>query len=459
VFTSMQAPPSSPPTRQEVLEQLHDIKASGKVTGQKFKILECVTRMKLDGRENEIKELTIATDALGRPGNFDSKIDPVVRVQVGKLREQLAAYYKAVEKWRIRVKIDIPVGRYVPTFTYPDPAERFSAAATAALQSAQLAADRLTLSSFQTALDRLDEILRAYPEHPYVLAVKADVHILRAMHGMPPWKEMAEAEKLAQRAVDLAPELWQAQNVYGCVQAIFRRWDAAREAFARATKARLDDGPVHFFYAWFLASQGQFDAAIGLTEKAVNSTKGYYGGAAPANAIIRSDLAFIQISSGRLKEATATLESAIADFPDFYPLHAYHAILLEARDDAAMAAKALTRAKLKWSESAAMWGTKALFYGLAGRRLRARFELARLMLVKKIRYVPASQIIIGLVGVGQHRKAIRWMRQMAQDRDPFFIWLGCYPFLRHVAEDPVCKDEFFSLLDELGLKWYWARRS
>src|ERR1700683_4466438 len=113
----MQAPPSSPPTRQEVLEQLHDIEASGKVTGQKFKILECVTRMKLDGRENEIKELTIATDALGRPGNFDSKIDPVVRVQVGKLREQLAAYYKAVEKWRIRVKIDIPVGRYVPTFT------------------------------------------------------------------------------------------------------------------------------------------------------------------------------------------------------------------------------------------------------------------------------------------------------------------------------------------------------
>src|SRR6202042_382053 len=122
--------------------------------------------------------------------------------------------------------------------------------------------------------------------------------------------------------------------------------------------------------------------------------------------------------------------SAIADFPEFYPLHAYHAILLEARDDAAMAAKALTRAKLKWSESAAMWGTKALFYGLAGRRLRAPVELSRLMLVKKIRYVPASQIIIGLVGVGQHRKAIRWMRQMAQDRDPFFIWLGCYPFLR-----------------------------
>jgi tetratricopeptide (TPR) repeat protein len=455
----MQAPPSSPPTRQEVLEQLEDIGASGKVTGQKLKILGFVTQMKLDGREDQIKELTIATDALGRSANFDGKIDPVVRVQVGKLRDQLAIYYDAVEKWRVRVKIDIPVGRYVPTFSYPDPAERFSAAAKAALQSAQLAADRLTLPSLQTALYHLNDILRAYPDHPYVLAMKADVHVLRAMHGLPPWVEMAEAERLAQRAVELAPELWQAQNAYGCVHAIFRRWDAAREAFSRAAKARLDDGPVHFFYGWFLASQGELEEAIRLTEKAVNSTKGYYGGAAPASAILRSDLAFMRILGGYLEEGAATLESAIADFPDFYVLPLYLAMLREARDDRAGAVKALRSAKLKRSESAATLGLRALYHGLAGGRLRARFELTKLMLLRKVHYVPASQIANALVGLGESRKAIRWLRQMADNREPFFIWLGCYPYLRHLAADSKHKDEFFSLLDELGLKWYWARKS
>lgn len=74
----------------------------------------------LEGREKEIKGYTIAVEALGRPESFDPLIDPIVRVEAGRLRKALADYYAGPGR-DDPVRIEVPRGSYVPRFVRAAP--------------------------------------------------------------------------------------------------------------------------------------------------------------------------------------------------------------------------------------------------------------------------------------------------------------------------------------------------
>lgn len=73
-----------------------------------------------DGTADDIKEYSIAIDALGRATDFDQKRDSIVRVQVHRLRERLAEYYGTAGA-SSEIHIEIPQGQYIPRFV-PNPA-------------------------------------------------------------------------------------------------------------------------------------------------------------------------------------------------------------------------------------------------------------------------------------------------------------------------------------------------
>ena len=69
-----------------------------------------------EGQSEEIREYAIAVDALGRrAGNYDSRVDPIVRVTARSLRKKLAEYY-AGEGKDDALRIVLPLGHYVPSF-------------------------------------------------------------------------------------------------------------------------------------------------------------------------------------------------------------------------------------------------------------------------------------------------------------------------------------------------------
>lgn len=55
------------------------------------------------------KAYVVAVDGLGRDANFDTNIDSYPRVQVGRLRKMIAAYYSEHPR---SPRLDIPVGHY-----------------------------------------------------------------------------------------------------------------------------------------------------------------------------------------------------------------------------------------------------------------------------------------------------------------------------------------------------------
>jgi hypothetical protein len=69
----------------------------------------------LAGRGPELKEYLVGTAALGKSASFDPKADPIVRVQMRRVRERLNRYY-ATEGRFDSIVIEIPTGTYMARF-------------------------------------------------------------------------------------------------------------------------------------------------------------------------------------------------------------------------------------------------------------------------------------------------------------------------------------------------------
>ena len=85
---------------------------------QLVEFLEYVVEKTLAGEGERLKAYSIATDVFGRSASFDPQTDASVRVQAGRLRKALAAI-NARNLPDVPVRIDLPVGHYVPHFEYP----------------------------------------------------------------------------------------------------------------------------------------------------------------------------------------------------------------------------------------------------------------------------------------------------------------------------------------------------
>lgn len=84
------------------------------------RVLKYIVEASVSGHAGEIKEYTIAVEALGRPEDFDPKADNSVRVQMQRLRKKLDEYYKK-EGAGDSIRISIPTGHYTPQFNSPAP--------------------------------------------------------------------------------------------------------------------------------------------------------------------------------------------------------------------------------------------------------------------------------------------------------------------------------------------------
>src|SRR5262249_31956574 len=109
---------STSPTDEQKLAQLDRILSSQVFQGAEIlkSFLRFVVGKSLEGLDSEIKEYTLATEVFGR-GDYDPRVDSLVRVQAARLRSKLEEYY-ASEGRNDAVYLHLPKGHYVPEFAY-----------------------------------------------------------------------------------------------------------------------------------------------------------------------------------------------------------------------------------------------------------------------------------------------------------------------------------------------------
>lgn len=75
------------------------------------RLLRFLAEKSISGEADTLKEYTIAVDALGKSPNYDPRQDSVVRIQVGRLRQKLADYYRSEGK-NDEIFMDLPKGHF-----------------------------------------------------------------------------------------------------------------------------------------------------------------------------------------------------------------------------------------------------------------------------------------------------------------------------------------------------------
>jgi hypothetical protein len=81
-------------------------------------LLRHVVEATLEGRASELKERLLGVQVFGRPTDYDTNADPVVRTSAAEIRKRMAQYYLSVGH-QAELRIELPLGSYVPEFHWP----------------------------------------------------------------------------------------------------------------------------------------------------------------------------------------------------------------------------------------------------------------------------------------------------------------------------------------------------
>lgn len=107
-----------PPDRaEEIRTQLGRVLSSRQFRGSRRcqNLLKHITEQTLAGDALSLKERTLGIDVFGRPPDYDTGQDPVVRATAAEIRKKLAQYYQDPAH-EAEARIEVLAGSYVPEF-------------------------------------------------------------------------------------------------------------------------------------------------------------------------------------------------------------------------------------------------------------------------------------------------------------------------------------------------------
>ena len=78
-------------------------------------LLRFLVEETLEGRSDLLKERLIGIHVFGRPADYDTAADPIVRVTIAEIRKRIAQYYHD-EEHDAEIRIELITGRYAPEF-------------------------------------------------------------------------------------------------------------------------------------------------------------------------------------------------------------------------------------------------------------------------------------------------------------------------------------------------------
>lgn len=115
--TPIENPAAGTPSSEEIRSALELVLASGgfRRAERHAKFLRFVCETTLNGEGHKLNEYLIAHDVFGRGDDYAPSEDSIVRRQAHSLRQKLQEYYSG-EGADAAIRIELPIGRYIPHF-------------------------------------------------------------------------------------------------------------------------------------------------------------------------------------------------------------------------------------------------------------------------------------------------------------------------------------------------------
>jgi len=118
--TQFVPPPLTPELAEEVRGELERVLASHQFRGSRRcqLLLRQITDQTVIGDIRTLKERTLGVEVFGRPSDYDTSQDPIVRATAAEIRKRLAQYYQEPNH-ETEPRIDLPLGSYAARFQAP----------------------------------------------------------------------------------------------------------------------------------------------------------------------------------------------------------------------------------------------------------------------------------------------------------------------------------------------------
>jgi tetratricopeptide (TPR) repeat protein len=322
--------PAKQPEAEAVRRELGQILESpGFARNERLsRFLRFVVEGHLEGRDQELKESVLAVQIFGRPPDYDSKRDAVVRTEAGRLRARLSEYYLGDGKGDTLL-IELPKGGYVPVFRprapVGTPAVRRTAVRWAWIGTAAVVLLATVAGWWWTGHRRAAEAYDLYRQaraayHPGREVADANLEIYQQAIDKNPAFALAyaglaaayafgssrpigrrqdrsvEMRAAAQRAIQLDPFSAESHDATGVVYARLGEWEKSEQSFRRAIDLDPNRSTTRLDYAMnLLLPLGWISNALQQLRMAEVSD--------PHSADVQDVYSYILLSAGRFEEA------------------------------------------------------------------------------------------------------------------------------------------------------------
>ncbi len=402
-----------------------------------------VTQM-LEGQLSALKESVIGVECFGRPvDRFDPKQDSIVRVETRRLRARLARYY-AGEGKDSPLRVELPVGSYVPLIVPRRPTRAQAAATRRARDLVERGEHFLRLAvtraNLESAIERFDAALRESPGF-----APACVGLARAWFNMAagwygePRSAGEHAREALQHALEIEPGDAVAWAVLGAVQhQLEHDWTAARRSFRRALELAPDQAFAHTAFGWQLMARGRFDDAERELLRSRELDPQYLNS--------RMHMVNLRIAQRRFGDALHEAE-ALADLaPDNLGAIGAQAMIALQTGRYDDARRHYGRAAALAPDHPGVAVLQAAALAAAGEAQQADEQFAAAVAADDGRLSPYVRSVYA-VWRGRHDEALELLERALDERDPQAILLATDPSFRSLHGDR----RWTALLERLGL--------
>ena len=215
----------------------------------------------------------------------------------------------------------------------------------------------------------------------------------------------AEAEKEFKRAFVLNPSLAQIHHLYAHYLMAMNRTDESMSEIKLAEQLDPFSWDQSQCFGWHCLFTKGYDDAVMMALDGVRSN--------PDNSWAHVILGWAYEQKSMIKEAVAEFQSAIA----------------------------------QWKNGSIPLAGLGHAFGVSGREKEAREVLARLLEMSKRIYVPAYDVAVVHMGLGERDQALEWLAKAYEERSGFLVYIKCDRRFDALHSDP----RFESLLKRVGL--------
>ena len=272
-----------------------------------------------------------------------------------------------------------------------------------------------------------EQALKLDPNYALAYCGLADTYAYMGGVVMPSKEAVVKEKDLAQKALELDPELPEAHLSLACAHGGAFDWRNAQVEFDRAIELNPNLAWAYEIYAWFLGGLGRLDEAIAKDKKAIELD--------PLNSFFQAALAYFLYHARRYDDAILQVRRTLELDPAATLAHHLLGCCLLWKGDTAGAIAEFQRTKIVVT-GAWYQGLLGYAYAISGDRPKAEQMLRELEEMAKRQYINSTAFADIYLGLGEKQKALDWLEIAYENQESACWYLKVDPIYDSVRNEP-----------------------